>query len=740
MSKYEVLGVSRSAPFQEIKRAYQAAALASHPDKQANLGTEVLKKQASKRFLLVQEAWETLRDEDLRREYDCRLDLQARNVVVSDEVDVNEMHYDETDGGSFSHECRCGEAYVVTRGELREGFEVVDCAGCSLYIRVVGTPAEEGPSVVRAAGVTRRPGDVVARASARDDDEMLSDTSQAGEAELEEMERWLDEAGVDRRGGGKGAPSATLRQFPGRGIGLEAAVDLERDSTVASIPRRVCLSSDAEDAPAGTLRAFAHALMASAPSSTASNPEGAGAFEPDVAVVTLQLFLERTAGARSALAPWMALLDGKADLNLPALWPTRDLEALRGTLVLQEVQACLARAKVERDVVAAVIANVLGENREAGWGVAADTNKLLGSRWLDFKGMEGKPTPREWLQARCTVQSRAYRVGGRYLLIPLVDFANHDDEVAYAVCPGDGVFTGLDEVVFVADRSYHPGQEICTTYGDMDNAKRLFSFGFVTLHQPAQRSQPSPVDQLALPTEAFCDISFDLASSGDALRSFKEGVLREHGRTGDGASALSAVFPLTPDRPLVWQLVEGPAQAFVAAAMPVVRLVALTVEEFAREEAFWDFCQQPRRGDLAAAAFDKSVESGLVDGRVGTFPTLAAGKGSRVLERLGGRLSPENEREAMRLLRERCSSRLRETRPTSRDVAALREAFKESNGAETFAASAPRSLLCATVRVGEAIAWHALLEVCGGGTGAAAPERSELTWASWIAESCESTG
>ncbi|CAM9376714.1 unnamed protein product, partial [Pylaiella littoralis] len=86
MSKYEVLGVTRSAPFQEIKGAYQAAALATHPDKQANLGTDALKKQqASKRFLLVQEAWETLRDEDLRREYDCRLDLQARNVVVSDE-------------------------------------------------------------------------------------------------------------------------------------------------------------------------------------------------------------------------------------------------------------------------------------------------------------------------------------------------------------------------------------------------------------------------------------------------------------------------------------------------------------------------------------------------------------------------------------------------------------------------------------------------------------------------------
>lgn len=34
----------------------------------------------------------------------------------------------------------------------------------------------------------------------------------------------------------------------------------------------------------------------------------------------------------------------------------------------------------------------------------------------------------------------------RYLLIPLVDFANHDDDIAYAVCPGDGIFTELDEV------------------------------------------------------------------------------------------------------------------------------------------------------------------------------------------------------------------------------------------------------------------------------------------------------
>lgn len=72
----------------------------------------------------------------------------------------------------------------------------------------------------------------------RDDRKMMDSSSYAFRAsreKLKEMELWLDEAGVDRRGGGGGPPAAILRRFTGKGIGLEAAVDLERDSTVRNV-------------------------------------------------------------------------------------------------------------------------------------------------------------------------------------------------------------------------------------------------------------------------------------------------------------------------------------------------------------------------------------------------------------------------------------------------------------------------------------------------------------------------
>lgn len=290
------------------------------------------------------------------------------------------------------------------------------------------------------------------------------------------------------------------------------------------------------------------------------------------------------------------------------------------------------------------------------------------------------------------------------------------------------------QVVLVADRAYRPGQEISTSYGDMDNAKRLFSFGFVTLNQPAQRTQLCPTDNFPLPTEAFCDLAFDLAST-DALRIFKEGVLHELGRQAeDGVSSLldlGVVFPLTPCRPFVSQLVEGPARLFLESIMPVLRLVALIPQDLASEDlALGDLCQ-PRQGSPTTAGLDNSFESRVVDDWSDVFPVLTAGKGSQVLARLGSRFSLENEHEALRLLAEQCSEKLKTIDLSLHDVEALREGTSISNESTTFAASAPRSLLCATVRVAEAIAWHALLEVCNNREGGYSKMQ---TWRSWVSD------
>lgn len=291
------------------------------------------------------------------------------------------------------------------------------------------------------------------------------------------------------------------------------------------------------------------------------------------------------------------------------------------------------------------------------------------------------------------------------------------------------------QVVFVADRAYRRGQEISTSYGDMDNAKRLFSFGFVTLNQPAQQTHLSPVNNFPLPTEAFCDIAFDMAST-DALRIFKEGVLLELEREQEnGVSSilnLSVVLPLMPWRPFVSQLIEGPARRYVESIMPVLRLVALAPQEFNSEElAMGDLCQQ-RRGSSTTSALDNSVESGVVDGRLDVVPALTPGKGNQVLARLGSRCSSENERKALRLLTEQCSRKLQEIDLSEHDVEAFREVATESNESTTFAASAPRSLLCATVRVAEAIAWHALLEACNNREEGCGYEHNKQTLTSWV--------
>ncbi|XP_077201416.1 dnaJ homolog subfamily C member 25 [Paroedura picta] len=69
---YDVLGVSRDASKAEIARAYRQLALRYHPDRQRD--PEPGGEASEEKFLLIATAYETLKDEETRKDYDYMLD------------------------------------------------------------------------------------------------------------------------------------------------------------------------------------------------------------------------------------------------------------------------------------------------------------------------------------------------------------------------------------------------------------------------------------------------------------------------------------------------------------------------------------------------------------------------------------------------------------------------------------------------------------------------------------------
>ena len=67
---YEVLGVALNANLDDIKKAYRKQALVWHPDKHMDN-----KEEANKKFLEIQDAYETLSNDQERAWYDAHREI-----------------------------------------------------------------------------------------------------------------------------------------------------------------------------------------------------------------------------------------------------------------------------------------------------------------------------------------------------------------------------------------------------------------------------------------------------------------------------------------------------------------------------------------------------------------------------------------------------------------------------------------------------------------------------------------
>ncbi|KAI8064449.1 DnaJ domain-containing protein [Gongronella butleri] len=128
---YSVLNVAQSASTDQIKQRFQQLIMQHHPDKQGSRDND---EYAQK----ILQAWDVLRDVEKRKAYDIELQLREHKtkVVINEEVDLDEMDYDE-EKREFQLLCRCSGTYTITEDELEDGIDTVTCNNCSLRIRVL---------------------------------------------------------------------------------------------------------------------------------------------------------------------------------------------------------------------------------------------------------------------------------------------------------------------------------------------------------------------------------------------------------------------------------------------------------------------------------------------------------------------------------------------------------------------------------------------------------------------------
>ncbi|GJQ82385.1 hypothetical protein Trydic_g449 [Trypoxylus dichotomus] len=124
---YTTLECEQTASFEEIKRNYQRLIKNNHPDK----GSE----SSSDKFVRINEAWQTLKDDKLRREYDALI-LHANvndQPLVYAEVNTKNLNFTNS---IANYPCRCGQNIEINKSELTEEEMLFECDECSNCIIV----------------------------------------------------------------------------------------------------------------------------------------------------------------------------------------------------------------------------------------------------------------------------------------------------------------------------------------------------------------------------------------------------------------------------------------------------------------------------------------------------------------------------------------------------------------------------------------------------------------------------
>lgn len=156
-SHYASLGLPSSASNEDIKAAYRRLCLLHHPDRTGGMRDSHYHNVSrplthsdnawSSEFVLIQQAWEVLRDEATRAQYDRSLRGSLAFVAhrwflffswpeselltqhaVSEEVDLSDMILlEELQESLYYYPCRCGERYIISVIDLDSGANEVMC-------------------------------------------------------------------------------------------------------------------------------------------------------------------------------------------------------------------------------------------------------------------------------------------------------------------------------------------------------------------------------------------------------------------------------------------------------------------------------------------------------------------------------------------------------------------------------------------------------------------------------------